>query len=242
MKTQNPQNPQNTQNTLSSFLKSKGIFNEFIANCVREVYNCQTLEELEELKEKLNNIKQVSIATMFSWQITPEGKKYWKKLHNEFINLPNVVYDMDYIIELSKKEVIEKMGIIVNIIIENTNKIYTKEDITKLFLTEEELNEIFVRIGVDINNTSDTLDESNTSDDLDGDASDVMPEKTEKYLITRILDGTVVNGIPIIFNSIKEAEDKIQEVSNKVKYIDSEFVISKFIKSYKVKIVTEENI
>ena len=234
---------QNTQNTfLSSFLESKGASNEFIGNCVREIHNCQRLEELEELKEKLNNIIQVSIANILSWQLTPEGKKYWKILHNEFINLPNVVYDMDYIIGFLKKEVIKKMGIIVNTMIENTNKIYTKEDITKLFLTEEELNDIFVRIGVDINNTSDESDTSDTSDELDGNTSNVTTEQTEKYIITRITDGTIVNGIPIIFNSMKEAEDKIQEISNKVKYIDSEFVISKFIKSYKVKIVTEENI
>ena len=145
---------------------------------------------------------------------------------------------MDYIIELSKKEVIEKMGIVVNTMIENTNKVYTKEDITKLFLTEEELNDIFVRIGVGIN-ISDTSD---TSDELNGNTSNVTTEQTDKYIITRMTNGTIVNGIPIIFNSMKEAEDKIQEISNKVKYIDSEFVISKIIKSYKVKIVTEENI
>ena len=242
MKTQNTQNTQKIQNTLSNFLKSKGMFNEFIGNCVREIHNCQALEELEEFKKKLNGITKVSIATMFSWQLTPEGKKYWKKLHNEFINLPNVVYDMDWIIELSKKEVIEKMGIIVEYYdIEDINR-YKTEDITKLFLTEEELNEIFVRIGVDINNTSDTSDTLYTSDELNGNTSNVTTEQTEKYIITRMTNGTIVNGVPIIFNSMKEAEDKIQEISNKVKYIDSEFVISQIIKSYKVKIVTEENI
>lgn len=232
------QNPQNTQNTLSSFLKSKGISNEFIENCVREIYNCQTLEELQEFKEKLNNINQASIANMFSWQLTPEGEKYWKRVHNEFINLPNVVYDMNFVIEFLKKEVIERMGVVVNTMIENTNKIYTKEDIAK-FLTEEELNDIFVRIGVGINNTSDTSNEVDTSYE-NSDAPGVTTEQTEKYIITRMTNGTIVNGVPIIFNSMKEAEDKIQEISNKVKYIDSEFVISKFIKSYKVKIVTEE--
>ena len=82
---------------LSEFLKENDAYESFIENCLNDGATLQSIKDY--------SLSNISIFSGFTWAETSEGKDYWSKIYDKFLEL-NIIHDIDEILykEFEKKK------------------------------------------------------------------------------------------------------------------------------------------
>ena len=74
-----------TLNKFYDWLEEKDAFHPFLRNTIKQNSIDYTDEGIDKyVEDVLKRKSEDIIAATMLWKFTPEGNKYWNKLHNEF--------------------------------------------------------------------------------------------------------------------------------------------------------------